>query len=64
MSYFVTPKVETCYSCHRGTARPRLSNVKSGTNMIVEAKWVCPNCGSAFKHGVVSSTPIPNAEKK
>jgi PHP family Zn ribbon phosphoesterase len=63
MSYFVTPKVETCYSCHRGTARPRLQETRTATEIIVEAKWVCPNCGSPFKHGVVEKRPITNAKK-
>lgn len=54
----VVPKPETCYSCHKGTARPRENIVRTHTEIIVEAIWVCPNCGSQFKRGTVSITPI------
>jgi len=64
MSYYVTPRVETCYSCHRGSARPRLTEVRTQNKIIVEAKWVCPMCNSPFKHGVVEERPIVNDTKK
>ena len=63
MPYFLTPKIETCYSCHKGTARPRIQEIRTNTKIIVEAKWVCPNCGNIFKHGVIEEKALPNATK-
>jgi len=65
MSNFVTPRVEVCYSCHRGSARPRVSEYRTATEVVVEALWVCPNCQNSFKRGVVSRTPVvTNGTKK
>lgn len=63
MSYFVQPKIETCYSCHKGQARPRIVTSRTNNEIITEAKWVCPNCGNQFKHGIISKQPINTSEK-
>lgn len=59
----VTPKIETCYVCHRGTARPRINEKRTSTEIVVEASWVCPNCGNLFKRGEIERRPIINATK-
>lgn len=58
MEYFVQPKIETCYVCNRGTARPRLQENRTNTEIVTEAVWVCPNCNNQFKRGVVNRKPI------
>lgn len=54
----VTPKVQNCPFCQRGSAKPQIFEKRTNTEIVVEATWVCPTCGNKFKHGVISRTPI------
>lgn len=47
-----------CNSCGKANARARVSEVRTRTHIIKEAKYVCPLCNAYVKRDEISRTPI------
>ena len=55
---------QRCTTCGAGPFHPRLDEQYEAVNKqtVVEASWVCGECGSRFGHGIVEVRPDEQKE--
>ena len=47
-----------CNYCNKANSIPRIQEYRTSTEIIKEAKWVCPNCGALVRRETISREPI------
>lgn len=55
---------QKCSTCGYNPVRPISHTKETQTEVIVEATWQCPHCGSKFANGIVSRTEKINEQQK